>query len=356
MLKIENLCKHFEGRQALEDVNLEIEAGEIFALLGMSGAGKTTLLRIMNMLEKPTSGKIFFKGAEMREELQLRRKMAMVFQGGVVFSRSVYENVVYGLRVRGAEETEIKEKVERALGLVGLAGFESRDASTLSSGEKQRVNLAMALAIAPELLLLDEPTANLDPINEKLVEDIISRINRLGITIVLATHKQEEALALAHRIAVLNQGRIEQIGSPEEIFYAPATRFVAQFVGTENILECRLKSRDGNKMIVTTSHGIEIEVSTVAHEINEEFALCIRPEEIMVIREDAQRSYPNLLRGVIKEIRPRGKALLRLKCEAGGGVLLVDLPRHAAKKMKLEEGKTATLSIKPEACHLIYKR
>ena len=357
MLKTENLCKHFEGTRALENINLEIKKGELFALLGMSGAGKTTLLRILNMLEKPTSGRVFFKGTQITKDgLQVKRKMAMVFQGGIVFNRSVYENVAYGLRIRNEDEMSIKKKVEKALELVGLSGYDRRNALTLSSGEKQRVNFAMALAVEPELLLLDEPTANLDPINEKLIEEIISKINRLGITVVLATHKQEEALALAHRIAVLNQGKVEQIGTPEEIFYAPATRFVAEFVGTENILNCRIKSRDGNKMIVTTSRGIEIEVSIVVHETNKEFALCIRPEEIMVIREDARRSYPNLLQGVIREIQPRGKALLRLRVSTGEHELAVDLPRHAARKMELELGKLVTLSIKPEACHLILER
>lgn len=352
MLRIENLCKDFAGIRALENVNLEIKKGEIFALLGMSGAGKTTLLRILNTLEKPTSGKIFLKGAEVTKgsELHVRRKMAMVFQGGVVFNRSVYENAAYGLRIRGESEDSINKKVQRALELVGLSGCEQRNALTLSSGEKQRVNFAMAVVFEPELLLLDEPTANLDPINERIVEEIISKINDLGITVVLATHKQEEALALAHRIAVLNRGRIEQMGTPEEIFYAPETRFVAEFVGTENIFECRIKSR-GEKTILTTSHGIEIEASALVHK--SKIVLCIRPEEIMVIREDAQRSYPNVLRGRIEKIHPRGKALLRLRVSAGGEKLVVDLPRHAARKMRLGEGKVVALSIKPEACHVL---
>ncbi|MFH1774865.1 MAG: ABC transporter ATP-binding protein [Methanobacteriota archaeon] len=357
MLRIENLRKSFEGKTVLEDINLEIKKGEIFAVLGPSGAGKTTLLRVLNLLEKPSNGRVLFylSGSE-KEKLALRRKMAMVFQEAPLFNRSVYENVAYSLEVRKEKQEAIKEKVKRILLLVGLSGYESRNAATLSGGEKQRVAFAMATIFEPELLFLDEPTANLDPVNEGIIEELIVRINRLGITIVLATHKQAEVLALASRIAVLNRGRIEQTGSPEEIFYKPKTRFVAEFVGTKNIFEGEVKSKHGNKMLVAAKN-FDLEVPGNSFNAGEQVYVCIRPEEIMVLREDvpAKTAHRNVLSGKITQIISRGGAMLRLYVQVREEYLVVDIPRHAAKVMNLKVGKEVKLSLKFGSCHVIYR-
>ncbi|MBI5253674.1 MAG: ABC transporter ATP-binding protein [Euryarchaeota archaeon] len=357
MLRTENLCKSFEGKVALEEINLEIKKGEIFAVLGPSGAGKTTLLRVLNLLEKPSNGRILFHlpGSE-KEKLALRRKMAMVFQEAPLFNRSVYENVAYGLKVRKEREVVIKERVERTLVLVGLSGYESRNAATLSGGERQRVAFAMATIFEPELLFLDEPTANLDPVNEGIIEELILRINRPGVTIVLATHKQAEALALASRIAILNSGRIEQIGTPEEIFYEPKTRFVAEFVGTKNIFEGEVKSKHGNKMLVATKN-FDLEVPSNSFNAGEQVCVCIRPEEIMVLREDvpAKTAHRNVLSGEITQIISQGGAMLRLYVQVQEECLVVDVPRHVAKVMNLKIGKKAKLSLKFGSCHVILR-
>ncbi len=359
MLRIENLRKSFDGKVVLENINLEIMKGEVFAVLGPSGAGKTTLLRILNLLEKPGNGRVLFRGIEAgkcseKEKLALRRKMAMVFQGAPLFNASVYENVAYGLKVRGADKEETKEKVKKALKLVGLSGFEGRTANSLSGGERQRVAFAMATIFEPELLFLDEPTANLDPINEGIIEELILRINKLGITVILATHKQAEALALASNIAVLNEGKIEQMGNSEEIFYKPRTRFVAEFVGTKNIFEGEVKSRNGNKMLVATEN-FDIEVPNNSFKMGDKVYVCIRPEEVMVLREDApsKTAHKNVFSGEISQIIPQGGAMLRLYIHAGGENLIVDVPRHVAQVMKLHIGKEVKVSLKFEACHVI---
>jgi tungstate transport system ATP-binding protein len=359
IFKVSNLGVNYGGKKILEEVSFSIQEGEIFAVLGPSGAGKTTLLRVLCCLEKPSSGEIFFKGVNMlkargRELLSLRRRMAMVFQEGEVFNASVYDNVAYGLKIRGVEKQEIGRRVRDALEIVGLKGYEARNARTLSGGEKQRVTFAMAAVIRPEVLLFDEPTANLDPLNEAVIDGIIERINRLGITVILATHKQGEALTLANRVGILNKGRFEQVGTPEEIFYKPATPFVARFVGVENILEGVISSLGEDSSIINVD-GLELRVPSVRGRVGDRVTLCIRPEEIMILREDVprKREYPNVVSGRIARMSPQGKALVRLLLEVGDKGLVVDLPRHAAGVMKLEVGKVVKASLKPESCHVI---
>lgn len=224
-----DLCRSFRGHRALDKVSLAVQPGEVFAVLGASGAGKTTLLRLLNGLDRPNSGQVCFEGQDLWELrrpalLAARRRMAMVFQGGRVFDTTVSENVAYGLRVRGVSAPEREQQVKAALELVGLDGFEARRAHTLSGGEAQRVGFAMAVVFKPELLFLDEPTANLDPANEGHIHDIIARINRLGITVVLSTHRQDAALELADRVAVLQDGALVQVGAPKEITLAGKKR------------------------------------------------------------------------------------------------------------------------------------
>ena len=356
---VEGLNFSLGGRKILKDLCFSVIKGEIFAILGPSGAGKTTLLRIMSCLEKPDSGKIYFNGTDLltahgRELLNLRRNMALVFQEGEVFDTSVFDNVAYGLRLRGVEEDEITARVEEALRIVGLGGYEDRYARSLSGGEKQRLTFAMATVIKPEVLLFDEPTANLDPLNEAMIDDIIAKINSLGITVILSTHKQGEALTLADRVGVMNEGRFEQIGTPEDVFYKPTTSFVARFVGVENILLGELIRR-GEGCSVVLADGMELKVPDPGLEGGENVMVFIRPEEIMILREDkktAQR-YPNVITGTIADMSPQGKALVRLVLETRGNDLVVDLPRHAARVMGLRVGKQVRASLKPESCHVV---
>lgn len=359
IFKVMNLGLNYGAKRILDEVSFSIHGGEIFAILGPSGAGKTTLLRVLSCLERPSRGEILFKGTNMlraggKELLNMRRKMAMVFQEGEVFNASVYDNVAYGLRIRGIGKHETRRRVKEALQIVGLGGYVERNARTLSGGEKQRVAFAMAAVIKPEVLLFDEPTANLDPLNEAVIDGIIKKINSLGITVILATHKQSEALTIADRVGILNEGRVEQIGAPEEVFYKPATPFVARFVGVENMFHGELISlgKDTSTIVVDS---MELRVPVVHGKIGDRVILCIRPEEVMLLREDIpkRRKYPNVVSGRITRMSPHGKALIRLFLDVGDKKLIVDLPRHVTKVMKLKVGKEVKASLKPESCHAI---
>lgn len=359
MIEVDAVSKNYDGKEILKNISFNVEKGEIFAIIGPSGAGKTTLLRILDILDFPTDGKIRFDGVEIIKKVKLdqRRKMAMVFQGAPLFNARVFDNVAYGLRIRKVPASEIREKVQAALRLVDLEGYETRDAKTLSGGEAQRVAFAMAAVIQPEVLFMDEPTANLDPINEALVEDIIKRINRLGITVVLATHKQAEAMRLAHRVAVLNKGRIEQTGTPEEIFHRPRTLFVARFVGTRNIFRGRVVESEASKTVIELE-GFRVELTYADASPGADVHFCIRPEEIMLIREDMPITprHTNILNGTIVDVHPLGTAMFRLDVEVKEGVdFVVDVPRHVVGKMKLESGKQIRISLKSSSCHIIHE-
>lgn len=214
MIIVKNLCKKYGKIEALKNINLEIKKGEIFVIMGPTGSGKTTLLRLIDLLEPPTSGEIFFAGVcvtkQKKKILQIRRRMAMVFQNPVLFNTSVYENVAYGLRIR--KKKNIDKKVKTVLKLVDLLQYENRNAYTLSGGEIQRVAIAQAIAIEPEVLLLDEPTVNLDQISTEKIEKLILHIvSEYNSTVIIATHNIAQAMRLANRIAILINGEIVQL-------------------------------------------------------------------------------------------------------------------------------------------------
>ncbi|MDM7912812.1 MAG: phosphate ABC transporter ATP-binding protein [Methanotrichaceae archaeon] len=216
-IEVKGLYKSYGDAEILKDINLSVEPGEVLALIGPTGSGKTTLLRLIGLLEKPTVGEIVIDGRDVAKlsegmRLKIRRRMAMVFQKPVMFKTSVRENVSYGLRIRG--ESRIDGRVRAAIEAVGLSGYESRDANTLSGGEMQRIALARALVLEPEILLLDEPTANLDPKTAAAIDALISRFKG---TVIMATHNMLQARRLAERIAVLVEGRLVEVGKPKEV-------------------------------------------------------------------------------------------------------------------------------------------
>ncbi len=220
---MQNLFKEYSGRFVLNDITFSVHEGELFVLVGPNGSGKTTLLRILDLLEEPTSGKVIFNGEPVeyvKERVNVRRKIGVVFQQTVLFGMSVYNNVSYPLKIRGVnDKTEVEKKVRKVLEMVQLCGLEQKSALTLSGGEAQRVALAQALVTEPELLLLDEPTANLDPKNVSIVEEVLTQLNRENrTTIIMTTHNMFQAERLAKRVAVLNEGQIEAIGAFREIF------------------------------------------------------------------------------------------------------------------------------------------
>ena len=239
-IRLEQVTKTFDGRVvAVDDVTLDIAAGEFFSLLGPSGCGKTTSLRMIAGFEHPDSGRIQVGGRDITDLPVHRRDMGMVFQSYALFPhRTVAENVAFGLRMREVPKPEIARRVKAALAQVALTGLEERKPSQLSGGQQQRVALARALVVEPPVLLCDEPLGALDrKLRQQMQFELKELQKRLGVTLVFVTHDQEEALAMSDRIAVMNKGRVEQVGSPTEIYERPRTRFVADFIGEINILE-----------------------------------------------------------------------------------------------------------------------
>ncbi len=230
MIRVENLCMSFGEKQVLKNINLDIMRGETFALIGPSGSGKTTLLRLLNFLDRPSRGELIFNGASNTLNTQ-RRRMSLLFQTPCVFNASVLDNVAFGLKVRRLDKNTIQRKCSEALNLVGLSGMEKQNARTLSGGEAQRMAFARAIIYDPEILLLDEPTANLDPSNVAKIEEMIKRIKiERGTTIVIATHNIPQVRRIADRIGVLLDGEMIEVNSKEGIFKAPKDARSAAFV------------------------------------------------------------------------------------------------------------------------------
>lgn len=241
IFRVENLAKNFGKTEVLNNIDLEIKKGEIFAIMGPSGVGKTTFLRILNLFEKPTKGKISFKGILLDHESRevkdrARSKMSMIFQTPVVFNTSVFNNVAFGLNIRKEEKNIIEKKVRNALGLVGLDGKEKQNALTLSGGEAQRMAFARAVVYDPDVLLLDEPTANLDPVNVSRIEDIIKKIrDEQNTTIIMATHNIPQVRRIAHRVGILLNGELIEVNTKEKIFKNPEDERTASFINGDMI-------------------------------------------------------------------------------------------------------------------------
>ena len=239
-VRLERVEKSFDGKTRVVDrVDLVVEPGEFFALLGPSGCGKTTTLRMIAGFEQPDAGRIFVGGADVTDMPVHRRDMGMIFQSYALFPhRTVAENVAFGLRMRGLAKPDINERVTQALRRVALEGYEDRRPAQLSGGQQQRVALARAIVIRPRVLLCDEPLAALDrKLRQNMQFELKQLQQQLGVTLIFVTHDQEEAMTVSDRIAVMNAGRIEQIGSPNEIYNQPLTRFVSDFIGEINLFE-----------------------------------------------------------------------------------------------------------------------
>jgi putative spermidine/putrescine transport system ATP-binding protein len=237
-LRLEGLVKRFDGTLAVDHLSLALERGEILALLGPSGSGKTTTLRLLAGFESPEAGRVLVDGEDVTAATPVARRFGMVFQHYALFPHlDAGENVAFGLEALGVGGTELERRVERALALVDLAGLARRRISQLSGGQQQRVALARALAPEPRVLLLDEPLSNLDPtLRERTRREVREVIHRVGITTVLVTHEQDEAFELGDRVAVLRAGRLEQVGTPDELYAEPANLFVGGFVGRSALL------------------------------------------------------------------------------------------------------------------------
>lgn len=302
-LVTEKVVKRFDEALAVDDVSLSIKQGEIFALLGSSGCGKSTLLRMLAGFEKPTSGRILLGGEDVAKLPPYERPINMMFQSYALFPHlDIAENIAFGLKREGLPKAEIKQRVGEMLDLVQLMPYAKRKPHQLSGGQQQRVALARSLAKKPQLLLLDEPLGALDKkLREQTQFELVNIIEKVGVTCVMVTHDQEEAMTMANRIAVMSKGRVQQVGSPEEVYEHPSNRFIADFIGNVTLFEGRLTKDEPGRCAVTTGIG-EIQVGHgVSGTLNMPMAIAIRPEKIE-IGKSAPQGCPNVFTGKVKEI------------------------------------------------------
>jgi putrescine transport system ATP-binding protein len=302
-LRIDGLTKEFDGYKAVNNVSLDIERGEIFALLGPSGCGKSTLLRMLAGFEEPTSGRIVLDGQDLAHVPPYRSPINMMFQSYALFPHmTVWDNIAFGLRREGMPKEGVEERVEAMLKLVQLGKFAKRKPHQLSGGQQQRVALARSLAKRPQLLLLDEPLGALDKkLREETQIELVNIIEKVGVTCVMVTHDQEEAMTMASRIAVMSEGHFLQVGTPSDIYETPATRFVADFIGNVNLMDGKVSVDEPDHVIIDCTdcqhyvgHGI---TGTVGMPVT----VSLRPEKIHLSRQQPEEAF-NQARGTIKEM------------------------------------------------------
>src|SRR5450759_56713 len=322
VIEAKGLRKAYGAGVVLDLEELAVRRGEVLVILGPSGAGKSVLLRMLNLLEAPSEGTVYFEGEEVQgleghRRTEVSRRMALIFQDPLLFRGSVADNTGYGLKVRHVAAEERERRGAEVLKLVKMSRFAGKQTSTLSGGEAQRIALARALVIEPEVLLLDEPFASLDtPTRRALQEDVKRILTDLGMTAIFVTHDQEEAARLGDRIMVLEDGKVAQSGSPREIFYEPRNEFVASFVGFENIYDGEVVASDGGLARVVVD-GRELEAVTDRRG-GERVKIAIRPEDLTVVPADDigdAASSRNALLGKVVETDVRGPiARLTIEC------------------------------------------
>ena len=323
-IEIRNISKRFGNFVALDNINLDIPTGELVALLGPSGCGKTTLLRIIAGMESADGGEVLFSGAEATHLHARERQVGFVFQHYALFRHmTVFENVAFGLRVKSRKErprdAEIRRRVMELLGLVQLDWLADRYPSQLSGGQRQRIALARALAVEPKVLLLDEPFGALDTKVRKELRRWLRRLHdEMHISSVFVTHDQEEALEVADRVVVMNHGRIEQIGSPDEVYSSPASPFVYQFLGNVNVFHSR-------------QQGCYAEVER--NEAIEKAIVFVRPHDIYIRHQPSEEG----LQAVVQHVHPIGP-VVRIELLHGSEIVEVELSRERHETLQLAVG------------------
>ena len=286
IVRIADVDKSFDGERVVKKLNLDVERGEFLTMLGPSGCGKTTTLRMIAGFEVPTSGQIFLEGEDVDDKKPNERNVNTVFQNYALFPHmNVFDNIAFGLVEKKVKKDEIRRRVEEMIRLVQLDGMEKRMPSQMSGGQKQRVAIARALVNRPKVLLLDEPLGALDlKLRKQMQGELKALQRRLGITFIYVTHDQEEALTMSDRIAVMNRGRLEQVGTPEEVYNHPETKFVADFIGESNIIEGYVEDMTEDSIEVTMESGKAV-IPETGYRMEEMVYLCIRPENLKISTE-----------------------------------------------------------------------
>ncbi len=332
---------------AVDQVSLTIHEGEFVTLLGPSGCGKTTTLRLISGFELASDGRILLDGKDISNRPPNKRDMAMVFQSYALFPHmTVSKNIAYGLRVQRVAGKELKERVERVLDLMDLHGLGGRRPNELSGGQQQRVALARSLVVEPRVLLFDEPLSNLDAkLRVQMRSEIRNIQRRLNITSVYVTHDQVEAMALSDRIVVMNQGKIEQIGSPEEIYRRPTSRFVADFIGRANFLEARIESVEGDQAEVELlGQCVHVPV-TFSVAVGDRLTAVLRPEALSLLED------PQLVQGVVEQAMYLGSSIDYVVQVNDQKLIVVETDPRA--QFVFREGQTLGVTFAPSTVHLL---
>lgn len=345
ILELDNIIKKFENEEVIKNISLKINKGEFLTLLGPSGCGKTTTLRIIAGFENPTSGSVLLEGEHVENKQPHERNVNTVFQNYALFPHmNVFDNIAYGLKIKRVNSVEIKKRVIEMLSLVQLDGYEKRKIDQLSGGQKQRVAIGRALINSPKILLLDEPLGALDLQLRKQMQVELKRLQKkLQITFVYVTHDQEEALNMSDRIAVMNGGIIEQIGSPEDIYERPKTKFVAGFIGESNLIKASIKKIDQEKVSVEFGGNL-INVNYENFDIskNKSSYILIRPENIKYTKVKPQYG----LKAIIKEHSYIGSIIkTSMELESGQEIIVCDYDK---KKNLIGIGSEVWIYFEPE--------
>jgi putrescine transport system ATP-binding protein len=328
LLRIEGVVKKFGSFRAVDGVSLDIAAGEFFALLGPSGCGKTTLLRMLAGFETPDEGRILLNGKDIVHVLPHQRPVNMMFQNYALFPHlSVRDNIAFGLRRSSLAGADVAARVAEMVALVRLDGLEKRKPDQLSGGQRQRVALARSLARRPQVLLLDEPLAALDKkLRESTQWELMELQRRLGMTFIIVTHDQEEAMTVAGRIGVMDAGRLDQVAPPRELYEAPISRWIAEFIGDVNLFDGQMESRGNNRLTVATRDAGRLVAAEPRQPVNTIVSVAVRPEKVKLSRQgpasDAHNGRPiNRLEGVVTDISYLGGlTIYKIRLDSGAVV------------------------------------
>ena len=350
-VQIDKLIKRFDDVAAVDEVSVNIAKGEIFALLGSSGCGKSTLLRMLAGFETPTTGKILLEGADVAAMPPYERPINMMFQSYALFPHlTVWDNVAFGLKREGMPAKDIGDRVETMLNIVQLKPYAKRKPHQLSGGQQQRVALARCLAKSPKLLLLDEPLGALDrKLREQTQFELHNIIKKVGVTCVLVTHDQEEAMTMADRIAVMSAGRFMQVGKPHEIYETPSCKFVADFIGNVNLFDGVLTEDEPDHCVVTGEQGSFFIDHGITGTAGMPVTVAVRPEKISLTRTLPENATHNCLRGVISDSGYFGSFSLYRMTLAGGRKLQIQITHQHRHIEVLNAGDEAFASFTPES-------
>lgn len=348
---LQNLRKEFGDLVAVNGVNLKIESGEFLTLLGPSGCGKSTTLRMISGLETPTDGDVAISGKRVTEQSANSRDTSMVFQEWALFPHmTVGENISFGLEMDGVPEDERETRIADALEMVELSGYEDRQATELSGGQKQRVAMARAVVREPDVLLLDEPLASLDrKLRQHMQVELKDIQEELGITFIYVTHDQEEALTMSDRIAVMNDGQIEQVGPVDELYTSPETQFVATFIGETNLFEGTI-SDDGTSL-QTDDGRFTVAIPPSADDSGQSAAVSVRPEEVILKAHDDSGEYANEWTGTVLDTIYKGSLKL-YRIDVDGKHFEVERQINE-ETTNFAEDDEVTVGFSTEACRII---